>query len=55
MSRRTRIVRSQVWECPHCTERIIVHVRLTAAPICGNRRNHGTKAVEMIRRREPRP
>jgi DNA-directed RNA polymerase subunit RPC12/RpoP len=54
MSHSHRPVRSQVWECPHCAQRIIVHVRLTAAPVCSNRSSHGTKAVVMVRPRNVR-
>jgi DNA-directed RNA polymerase subunit RPC12/RpoP len=52
MSHDPRPVRSQLWECPQCTQRIVVHVRLTTEPVCANRQTHGTKAVVMVRRRE---
>lgn len=51
MSHFRRPVRSQLWECPHCAQRIVVHVRLTTPPVCSNRQSHGTKSVPMVRLR----
>lgn len=37
------------WKCPHCTNRITLHVRVTHSPICHNPAAHSSRAVEMVR------
>ena len=41
--------RNDRWQCPICKSCITLHVRVTHAPLCGNKEVHSTKQVEMIR------
>jgi hypothetical protein len=41
--------RNDTWKCPLCQQHITLHVRVSVAPLCGNKQAHSTKHIEMVK------
>lgn len=40
---------NDVYKCPTCNDLVILHIKITHAPLCNNRLIHSRQSIEMLK------